>query len=630
MIWDSEADDGLLGSLFPREMTSAINTMNFQDTTVNGLSNEISNHHTLNSPFGTESLFYAKNGQLINSEIEMQQLMEIIKRLTEKKNILKYISRDYQRVYPNSTREFIFQNKTITIDAKINTLDGEIDFACDPYFRFAINIKEQTTSYSLCYPFRAYSDSKDENKMAIILNISNGNDFNAVLSFLGKSLKEVSQKEILDAYNNAFKAAGTNTEILDFIYENVPDFVLKQRPDALLYNDLKLLSEKIIDKWGINENIAILNIINNIKNIKWFYEETNKNPELVRNLFRNFSSSYVDQLIVSLGSIGLKNWKREQLEKAWNFEIEFIEFSKNSDAKPRDPYTTYTGFAYYNDNKKKYKIGTKIFGYKDRMSISPEKTREFGPEELVDAYVPMKIVVGETVAYIPVFAAEYFTNEKIDNEKSNILNNAVAGLLPELTALRGSTLLQLSNLFKGKKITTVEELIEFLDKVDESILATDLDKVGIEALFRGTTRNSEDVLFSGNANSIANGASTSTDPIRAVIFGIESSSKPGTKGVLQVYAPKDLKGLNLQVPNHRVSKELEIIINTSPENLSKFVIKEIPIEDARKLIEEVYTIILDTRIDPKSGRALELLKETKKLTPKESLEFYRKVIKLKK
>jgi len=39
-------------------------------------------------------------------------------------------------------------------------------------------------------------------------------------------------------------------------------------------------------------------------------------------------------------------------------------------------------------------------------------------------------------------------------------------------------------LYKGKKITTVEELIEFLDKVDESILATDLEKVGIEALFK--------------------------------------------------------------------------------------------------------------------------------------------------
>jgi hypothetical protein len=68
------------------------------------------------------------------------------------------------------------------------------------------------------------------------------------------------------------------------------------------------------------------------------------------------------------------------------------------------------------------------------------------------------------------------------------------------------------SLFKGK-IITLEELVVFLDKVDESFLATDLEKVGIEVLFRGTTRNSQGALFPGNANSIANGASTSTDPI---------------------------------------------------------------------------------------------------------------------
>ncbi len=32
------------------------------------------------------------------------------------------------------------------------------------------------------------------------------------------------------------------------------------------------------------------------------------------------------------------------------------------------------------------------------------------------------------------------------------------------------------------------------------------------------------------------------------------------------------------------------LLNISPENLSNFAIKEIPIEDARKLVEKVYGV----------------------------------------
>lgn len=202
-------------------------------------------------------------------------------------------------------------------------------------------------------------------------------------------------------------------------------------------------------------------------------------------------------------------------------------------------------------------------------------------------------------------------------------------MLPEVGAgiARGAAIL--SRIFSGRKIKTVEELIEFLGKVDQNVMAEDLEKVGIHALFRGTTKGINGEIFTGNLNSIEYGASTSTDPIRAVIFGIESSSKPGTKGVLQIYVPKDLKGLNLQSANqYRFDLELEIIVNTSPENLSNFAIKEIPIEDARKLVEEVYGVSLDTRITSQDYSRY-LLENTTKLTPKEALDFYKKAIKLK-
>lgn len=211
-----------------------------------------------------------------------------------------------------------------------------------------------------------------------------------------------------------------------------------------------------------------------------------------------------------------------------------------------------------------------------------------------------------------------------------MLNNIAAGLLPEIDANAVRGLANIARIASGRKIKTVEELVEFLGKVDQNVMAEDLEKVGIEVLFRGTTRDKYGNLFSGNIASIENGASTSTDPIRAVIFGIEASSKPGAKGVLQIYVPKDLKGLNLQSANqYRFDLELEVIVNTSPKNLSNFAIKEIPIEDARKLVEEVYGISLDTRITSQDYSRY-ILENTKKLTPKEALDFYYKAIKLKK
>ena len=117
-----------------------------------------------------------------------------------------------------------------------------------------------------------------------------------------------------------------------------------------------------------------------------------------------------------------------------------------------------------------------------------------------------------------------------------------------------------------------------------------------------------------------------------MIFGIESSTEFRQKGFLQIFVPKDLKGLKLQASNaYRFDLELEVIISTSPENLSKFAIIEVPIEEAKQLINRLYQINIPKSIyirDFENGT--HYLKSTEKLTPSQGLEFYREVIKLKK
>lgn len=595
----------------------------------------ISRERAENSFFGTESIFNEKKeGEFIYRYINKTLLAEDIIYYTQKKSIMKYRVFKYNDGVKFS-EYIIIDNEEYDVKTEINMLSGYIDFSQNPIFRFSFNLKEQKANFQILYEFKEYKNSADVNRIAIKLTFDKYIDFEFFLNKLGKQIIEKSKINIENEFTKAFLLANKKSEILDFIYETAPDFVLISRDVKLLFEDLKLLSSKTIDSLGTNENISITNIIDaiNKKNIyekKWFFDQINSNPEAIRMLFEKLNKKHIEKIIFLTSSIGYNFWKKDELKKAWDYTIDYSEFKafKSSERNYYDSYTLYTGFAYYLKDKKRYKVGTAIFGYNDSSSLLPDLSREIGPNDLKLPFEPMRLKLEKGELYIPCFVAEYFTNKKIDEEWWTILNNFVPLILIETTAaVRGASVI--SKLFSsGKKIKTIDELILFLDKVDESVLATDLEKVGIEVLFRGTTRNVQGELFAGNTNSILNGTSTSTDPIRAVIFGIESSSKPGTKGVLQIYVPKDLKGLNLLAPNRRINIELEVIVNTSPENLSNFTMKEIPIEEARKLVNEMYGVDIPKTITNNTFPNSEfLLKETKKLTPKESLQFYNKIIK---
>lgn len=178
-------------------------------------------------------------------------------------------------------------------------------------------------------------------------------------------------------------------------------------------------------------------------------------------------------------------------------------------------------------------------------------------------------------------------------------------------------------------LKTIDELIVFLGKLNSKYRAIDLEKTGIKVLFRGTTRENG-VLFKGNSNSIEFGISTSTDPVRAIIFGLESASVRGREGYLQVFLPKDLKGINLQLPNRRHKIELEVILNENTDRLSRFVHKEIPIEKARNLANKFFSLeeSLPTRFVPETGESRRFLNELKVINLENSYKFLNELLKL--
>ncbi|MDF2833865.1 hypothetical protein [Chryseobacterium indoltheticum] len=642
----------------------------FERIRTNKTFDEISNEYALSTPFGKKSAFYkpttkdydALSEDFYTGGINYELLAEHLKGKLGLIEAFLFDPEIYflgdKAIYSGSSsmgiptfssiknnKPFVYkkgeQEVQATFDlAKLNTRKNLLSNS----YTFGIYFDNYKVSYNLNFIYKdgegkKFQDAKtkqtsnptdfklNDEYVAIKLFTSNINTFIEFLRIVkGDSNAESIKKSITRYYQDFFATAKGNPDIIDGLYENIPDFVLEALTDEMLWKDFVSLSEKSINAFGTNENISIINLLKGVKNPNWWYNQINKNPESVRKVFEKFNNKYIKELITTFSRIGYKNWAIKELEQAWKFDVDYKDYKPSDDVN--DPYIRYTGFAYYLEKEKKYRVGTALFGYDNTSIIMPYNEKEIG-NKIELPFSPMKMVLDGKDLHIPCFVAEYFTNKKIDEEFWIILNNIASGLLPEVGAgiARGAAIL--SRILSGRKIKTVEELIEFLGKVDQNVMAEDLEKVGIQALFRGTTKSIDGEIFTGNLNSIEYGASTSTDPIRAIIFGIESSSKPGTKGVLQVYVPKNLKGLNLQSANqYRFDLELEVIVNTSPENLSTFAVKEIPIEDARKLLNELYGLDIPAKIT-KDGfpNSLFLLENTKKLTPKEALEFYKKATK---
>jgi len=633
----------------------------------------ISNDYALKSPFKKDSIFFSPNIKDfddltkifyvggINYELLSEHLKNKLGRIEgfvfdfknyklEDTTIYSGISTPGIPLYNilKTDKPFNYKNNNKEIQAKfeISKLNERKNLLSNSY-NFRIYYDKNKIIYCIIFIYKDGEDEKfqdletivsesptdfklNDEYVAIKLFTTNVETFIGFIRLIkGDSDAESLKNKVIQYYNYFFADAKEDPNKLDGLYENIPDFVLEQKTDDELWKDLVLLSDANINQIGTNENLSVIKLLKGFKNASWWYNMINQNPEIIRKLFKNFSSKYIEELVKIFSIIGLRNWTIKELEQAWKFDLDYENFEPFVGFN--GPYVKYTGFSYYNTEKKKYKIGTAIFVYMDKTSVMPYNETEIGPNVLQLPFMPMKMITENGAIYIPCFVTEYFTNKKIDEEWWTVINNIAVGLLPEIDANSIRGLANIARISSGKKIKTVEELIEFLEKVDQNVMAEDLEKVGIEALFRGTTRYTDGELFIGNLSSIENGASTSTDPIRAIIFGIESSSKPGTKGVLQIYVPKDLKGLNLQAPNVRVSKELEVIVNTSPENLFNFVVKEVPIEDARKLANEIYGLDIPKTITENSIPSSNmLLDDMTKLTLKESEEFYKKIIKLKK
>ena len=371
---------------------------------------EMSNEYAMGSPFGKQSLFYTEpDGSFVLTNVDAKQLIEYIKQGLAEKKIVNF---EYWKLPISLNSQVVeINNEIFNVRILLNSKVGELDFSINPSFTFSFDFDSQKLVFTLLFPYKKYKDNKDENKYAIKLSFFKGINLQTVLTYLNKDLIQNSKETLKKTFQKAFNSAQRNTNYLDFLYETAPDFVLNDRKDEDLYIDLELLSKESIDTIGTDENIAILNIVNAIKDAKKFAEKINENPNIVQNLFENFNEKYIDKLIHSFSKIGYKFWTKEDKEQAWSFELDYKTKFKEKD-NYYDSYVISTSFSYYQEHLKMYKVGTTIFTYMDHFSTMPDISKEIGPDELQFAFEPVALYLEKDILFIPIFVAEYFTNKK--------------------------------------------------------------------------------------------------------------------------------------------------------------------------------------------------------------------------
>ncbi|MEG0189092.1 MAG: hypothetical protein RR668_10545, partial [Algoriella sp.] len=267
---------------------------------------EISNQIALESPFGKNSLIYKPtiedyddlNKEFYTDSIDYELLANDLRN-----NLLKSTNFlfDYQKYKKDSLT--ISHSNTLGIPIVHEIKDNSSDL----YFETGmLNKRKNLLSNRSKYYFGIYSHHdkiiynlnfiykdgeninfrKVENKIseeltdyvvndeyiAIKLYTKNSDVYLKFLETIyGSEDREYMKNKIILYYKDFITNGKNNADILDSLYESIPDFVLEKLSDEELWNDLVTLSTASINRVGTDENVSIINLLGGIKNYTWWY-----------------------------------------------------------------------------------------------------------------------------------------------------------------------------------------------------------------------------------------------------------------------------------------------------------------------------------------------------------------------
>lgn len=443
----------------------------FEGIRTNKTFDEISNEYALSTPFGKNSAFYKPTTEDydalshdfytggINYELLAKDLKEKLgliksflfepeKYLLEDKTIYSGSSSLNTPVFSSikNNKPFVYKKNDTEIQAifdlsKLNTRKNLLSNS----YNFGIYFDNYKVTYNLNFIYKdgenkKFSDAQtdatespydfklNDEYIAIKLYTGNAETFIEFLRIIkGNSQAEQMKNDIIRDYKHFFATAKSNPDIIDALYENIPDFVLEVLTDEMLWKDFVSLSEKAIDTSGTNENLSVINLLKGVKNGVWWSTQVNNNPNVVKKVLNKLKADYLEDFIIELTKVGINAWNDSDYQNAITYSLEMKDTLKNGIVESRFVY--WSGFL---EKEKKFEVGFTIHSYENGNQAPSES----GSETLGinDAFTPLRISDDKEDYFIPTIVANYFTEKQLDEDRWTVLENIMAGLLPEFEA----------------------------------------------------------------------------------------------------------------------------------------------------------------------------------------------------
>lgn len=186
----------------------------------------------------------------------------------------------------------------INIKGKLNTREGQLDIRQNKV-RFGFDLNSRKRKIEFITRIKYFFN----NENAIEFSTFSYEHFLALSNELIIAQSPEIENTIINAFDKAFRNSGKDTSLLKWLYQKAPNFVIKQRADELLLEDLKTLIQYDKDSWFKDASSAILNLILGLNDFKIVYTYFNKNPNELIKIYDVLNANTQQELLVLLNSL---------------------------------------------------------------------------------------------------------------------------------------------------------------------------------------------------------------------------------------------------------------------------------------------------------------------------------------
>jgi hypothetical protein len=166
------------------------------------------------------------------------------------------------------------ERKAFNLKGELSTEKGQVNLdANSGKIQSAIKIlqTEDKIQFTLRYKF------SDRNTPAVTLETNHSDEMEYLFLEQNIVYKDWYKSKVVSDFKQIIDNSSSDCNTLDYIYENIPQFVVDGFSDADKWNHLQSLSKCWIDGIGTNEYKAILNLVGNIS-APYIKQQVDENP----------------------------------------------------------------------------------------------------------------------------------------------------------------------------------------------------------------------------------------------------------------------------------------------------------------------------------------------------------------